>query len=273
MHGILHVAALELKIARRNLWVAVVTGLMLLFSAILSGTGNMSSSASATDNLTIVAASLTTLSVYLVPLIALLLSYDAIVGESERGTFALLLSYPIERRNLLIGKMVAHLFVLATALLLGLFTAGVMSMSAGTVSMDGVISIVRLFLSAMCMGAAFLAVGYLISSMVRLSASAAGIAIAVWVVFVILYDLALLAGLVTDDGGIFTQHVFPWLLAVNPADAFRTFNLLSSDAIASASGLVGVAGDNSLAMSVGSLLIWPVIMLALANISLGRREP
>ena len=39
--------------------------------------------------------SLASLTVFLVPLIALLLAYDAIVGEAERGTLLLLLAYPV----------------------------------------------------------------------------------------------------------------------------------------------------------------------------------
>lgn len=273
MHGVLAMVDIELKIARRNLWIVIVAGMMLLFSVVLSRTGSMSSSATAADGLAIAAANLTTLSVYLVPLIGLLLSFDAIAGERERGTFALLLSYPIERRNLLIGKLVAHLAVLAAALLIGFGAAAAMAMFGGSVSVESIAAMIRLFASSLCLGAAFLAAGYVISSTARQSTSAAGIAVAVWVVFVVLYDLALLAGLVADDGGVFTQHVFPWLLMANPADAFRTFNLLSSEAFAAGSGLVGAAGASSIAMSAASLLLWPVVLVAVANHTLHRSEP
>ena len=49
-------------------------------------------------------ASLVSLVIYLVPLIALMLGYDAIVGERERGSLELLLSMPITRFELLLGK-------------------------------------------------------------------------------------------------------------------------------------------------------------------------
>ena len=39
--------------------------------------------------------SLSSLTIFLLPLIALLISYDAVVGEMERGTMLLLLSYPV----------------------------------------------------------------------------------------------------------------------------------------------------------------------------------
>ena len=54
--------------------------------------------------------SITTLSVYLVPLIGLLLSFDAIAGEIERGTLALSLAYPLSRAEILIGKFLSAFF-------------------------------------------------------------------------------------------------------------------------------------------------------------------
>ena len=56
--------------------------------------------------------------VFLLPLIALLISHDAIVGEMERGTMLLLLSYPVGRWQVLLGKFVGHLAILAFATLL-----------------------------------------------------------------------------------------------------------------------------------------------------------
>ena len=44
------------------------------------------------DRLSVTVSSLTSLSVYLVPLVALLMSFDAVAGEVERGTLPLLLS-------------------------------------------------------------------------------------------------------------------------------------------------------------------------------------
>jgi hypothetical protein len=50
------------------------------------------------DRLSVTVASLTSLAVYLVPLVALLMSFDAIAGEVERGTLPLVLTYPVSPR-------------------------------------------------------------------------------------------------------------------------------------------------------------------------------
>ncbi len=49
--------------------------------------------------------SVVTLGVFLIPLIAILISYDAFVGEQEHGTLILLLTYPLSRTALLTGKL------------------------------------------------------------------------------------------------------------------------------------------------------------------------
>ncbi len=273
MPSAIHITMLELTIVRRNLWVAIATGMMVLFSIILAMSGNLSSGAVAGDRLTVTVANLTMLLVYLVPLLALLLSYDAISGEQERGTLALLCCYPISRRNILIGKLIAHVAALAIAMASGLVVAAVLSESQGPVSLDGWMALLRLYASALALGTAFVAIGYIISSGVRSSSAAAAIAIGIWVLFVVLYDLALLGVLVADNGGAFTKEVFPWLLAANPADAFRTFNILGSETLTLASGLVGTSDGPYMALSIASLVGWPVVSLFVAGYALRRREP
>ncbi|TIP54164.1 MAG: ABC transporter permease, partial [Mesorhizobium sp.] len=81
--------------------------------------------------------SLSSLTIFLVPLIALLLSHDAIVGERDRGTLLLLLSYPLSRWHVLFGKFLGHLSILTVATVLGYGAAGVaLSFTAGEFDAD-----------------------------------------------------------------------------------------------------------------------------------------
>ena len=95
----------------------------------------------------------------------------------------------------------------------------------------------------MLLGAAFLGIGYALSAIARRPGAAAGLAVGLWLVLIVLYDLGLLAAVVADDGGRFTAEVFPWLLVANPADAFRLYNLAASEATAAASGIGGAANS------------------------------
>ena len=115
MSRILATATTEFRIALRNRWVAISVLMMALFSLVLSAAGAAPTGTVGVDRLSVVVASLTSLSVYLVPLVALLMSFDAVAGEVERGTLALLLTYPVSRAQILLGKLMAHLAILTLA--------------------------------------------------------------------------------------------------------------------------------------------------------------
>lgn len=273
MKGVLNIARFELLVARRNLWVAIAISLMSLFAIVLTMAGSAPAGALGVDRLTVTVANLTTLSVYLVPLIALLLSFDAIAGEVERGTLALALSYPISKAAFLIGKFAAHLATLTAALSIGFGIAAAMSIGLGGASASGFTALLVLFVTAILLGAAFLGCGYAISGIVRQPGAAAGLVIGVWLVGTVLYDLGLLGALVADKGGLFTTHIFPWLLVANPADAFRIVNLAGSEAASLASGFSMSGSTLSPLVAQFALAVWPPAMLALAWILFRRLEP
>ena len=73
-----------------------------------------------------------------------------------------------------------------------------------------------------------------------------------------LCDLGLLGALVYDDGGYFTGAVFPWLLTVDPADAFRLYNVAASENLALATGLTGTAAALPGWLAPPSVTLWPL---------------
>ena len=261
---ILATALTEARIARRNRWIAIAIALMVVFSLVLSAAGSAPTGALGADRLSVIVASLTSLSVYLVPLLALLMSFDAVAGEIERGTLPLLLTYPVSRREILLGKLVAHLAVLILALVIGYGTAAAVAFATDPAALAGLAALWRLTWTSALLGATFLGIGYALSALARRPSGAAGLAIAVWLGLVVLYDLGLLAAVVADDGGAFTTDVFPLALLANPADAFRLFNLAAADATAAAAGVGGAATMIPLWQSLLSVALWPIVALGLA---------
>ena len=252
---ILSTARLEFAIALRNRWVAIAIVMMVLFSLVLSVAGSAPTGDLGVDRLSVTVASLTSLSVYLVPLIALLISFDAVAGEVERGTLP-------------------QLCVVALSVTLGFsVAAGVAYLSGGAAVLAGLPALLRLIWTSILLGAAFLSLGHMMSSLSRRPSGAAGLAIGLWLVAIVLYDLGLLAAIVADDGGAFTTRVFPWLLVANPADAFRIFNLAASDAVGAASGLAGAAHAIAAWKPLASLIAWPVAAAFLARLAFGRVQP
>lgn len=267
------VARTEMLVLRRNRWLAVATLMMVVFAVALSLAGSAPTGTLGVDMLTVSVASMTTLAVYLIPLLALLISFDAVAGERDRGTLGLVLSYPASRAELLLGKALAHVAALAFASVAGFGVAGAIAAGLGGVGPESLVALARLMATSVLLGAGFVALGYLISSLAGSSASAAGLSAALWLVFVVLYDLALLAAVVMDGDGVFTRQIFPWVMTANPADAFRLWNIAGTETVAIAAGMGGVAESLPRWAAPLSLAIWPVLGFLLARAAFRRVEP
>ena len=119
MRNILIVARKEIQEGLRNRWVLATTLLLAALALTLTFLGSAPTGSVGVRGLDVVIVSLSSLTIFLLPLIALLISHDAIIGEMERGTMLLLLSYPVGRWQVLLGKFVGHLAILAFATILG----------------------------------------------------------------------------------------------------------------------------------------------------------
>ncbi len=268
MTAIAVIAAREIREGIRNKWVAAATAILAALAVSLSFLGTAPVGTVDAAPLEVLVVGLASLAMVLVPLIALLLAFDAIVGEDERGTLLLLLAYPVARWQIVAGKFLGQLAILAFAVAAGF------GLAAATVAGDGLAwgPFLALVGSSILLGAAFLAVGLAVSAVVRQRATAAGVAVAVWLLLVVVVDLALLAALTAWD---LPPPVFRALLAASPADAFRLLNLAGFAAVRELSGLAGLADEAAIAPAVlvASLAAWVVVPLLLAGAAFARRRP
>ncbi|MGO4562570.1 ABC transporter permease [Rhizobiales bacterium 3FA27D7] len=276
MKTILLLSAKEVREGLRNRWVVAATGLLAALALTLAFLGSAPTGTVGAGALDVVVISLASLTIFIVPLIALLISHDAIVGEIERGTMTLLLSYPVRRRQVLFGKFLGHLAILAFATCVGYGLAAIALLATGK-AMIGVGSwaaFMTMTASSALLGAVFVAIGYLVSALVADRATAGGIAIGIWLVFVVLYDMALLGLLVADQGRMISGGTLDALLLFNPTDAYRLLNLADSGDIAAASGMAGTVQTAVLAPAalLAALAAWVVAPMALAAVAFSRRE-
>ncbi len=276
MGEILTMVAKEIRDGFRNRWVVMITLVMALLALTLSLLGSAPMGVTSISPLAVTVVSLSSLSIFFIPLIALLLAYDSIVGEYERGTLTLLLVYPIKRSQIIIGKFLGHLILLSIAIIIGYGFAGIaiaMSSEFGFAKQDW-LSFGKLLFSSIFLGAIFLSVGYVISSWVKDRSTAAAIAIGVWLVFVLLYDMGLLAILAADTEQMIGSEVVTWVMLFNPTDSYRMLNLTSSAETASLSGMSGLSQDNKIS-DLSLLLVmgfWVALPLGLATSIFNRRQ-
>lgn len=275
MRAVVTVARKEIQDGLRNRWIIAATAVLAALALALAFLGSAPTGTVGASEMTVTVVSLASLTIFFIPLIALLLSFDAIVGERERGSLLLLLSYPISRGQVLAGKFVGHILILAAATVIGYGAAGIAITLLGEgADAEAWRSFSALIGSSVLLGGVFLALGYLISIVVRERATAAGLAVATWLVFVLLYDLALLGWLVADQGKHLTAQSFQLLLLLNPADVYRMFNLTSVPEVRQFSGMAGLADEAALSpeMLLVVLALWLVVPLVAAAALFGRKE-
>jgi Cu-processing system permease protein len=275
MTNVLIIAGKEIQEGLRNRWVLATTLLLAALALTLTFVGSAPTGTVGAGALDVVVVSLSSLTIFLVPLIALLISHDAIVGDVERGTMLLLLSYPVGRGQVLLGKFTGHLAVLAFATILGYGAAAAALTATGSeVSNASWLAFAAMIGSSILLGAVFVAIGYLASALVGQSGMAAGIAIGVWLLLVLIYDMALLGLLVVDQGQTITSGVLNVLLLLNPTDVYRLFNLTGSANIGAFSGMAGLAGNIALEpwLLLAALVAWSAVPLGIAAVVLSRRE-
>ncbi len=270
----LAIALQEIRVGLRNRWVLAMTLLLAALALSLALLGSAPTGTVKAEPLAVVVVSLASLTIFLVPLIALLLSFDAIVGEHERGTLMLLLSYPVSRWQVVAGKVLGQVAILAVATVLGYGAAAAALWLQGDIGAGAARAYGAMVLTSIMLGASFVAIGCLASTLVRERATAAGLAVGVWLFFVLLYDTALLGVLVADQGRTVGKAGLDALLLLNPADVYRLFNMSASDSVSVYSGMAG-PGDPA-AMPPATLLAvlaaWVLVPLALAVAAFRRRS-
>ena len=269
MTPVLVIAAKEFRDALRNRWIVASALLFAGMALALALLGSAPVGTIEATSLAVTTVSLASLSVYLVPLIALMLAYDAVVGEVERGTLLLLLSHPVRRWQVLLGKFLGHTAILTLALGVGYGSAGLLAAVGTGVTARDVSALMALILSSILLGAAFIALGYLISVSVRERATAIGLAVGLWLAMVILYDLALVGVLLADTKHLVGKDILTTAMLLNPADAFRVFNLSGFEATRD-TALFGGLGESDGTLATPALLAMVGWLLAAGAIAFAR---
>jgi Cu-processing system permease protein len=269
------IALKELRDGIRNRWIAAAIILLGTLALALSLLGSAPTGSIRASSLDIMVINLANLSVYLIPLIALMLSYDSLVAEFERGTMLLLLTYPIARWQVIMGKFVGHSLILFIAIFIGYGGAVLILLASGQLDIVGWQAYLSMMLSSLLLGCVFIALGYLLSILVKERATAAGSAIALWLIFVVLYDLLLFGLLLLDEQQRISQQLLSILMLASPTDSYRLINLSLFENVRQASGITALVAENaglSAGLLSGVMLLWLFVPLVAVLLIFQRRE-
>jgi Cu-processing system permease protein len=275
MRACLIIAGRELRDGLRNRRVMATTLLMACLALTLVMLGSAPTGTVRVSALSVTVVSLSSLTIFLVPLIALLIAHDAIAGEVDRGTMLLLLAYPIRRWQIILGKFLGHLGILAIATVVGYGAAGLAAGLTGSAAEpDAAGAFLAMMATSILLGASFIALGYMASVLARDPRTAAGVAVGIWLLFVVLYDMALLGLLVADQGKTITVGMLNAMLLADPADIYRLLNLTGFSNVRMLAGMAGLTGQALLGqwVLVAALAAWIVVPLSAASLIFARRQ-
>ncbi len=128
---------------------------------------------------------------FLVPLVGIALAFDAVNGEFSRRTISRVISQPIYRDALLLGKFLASFATLAlvlAAIWLLVFGVGLIGLGVPPTSQEVARSLLFL-LATIIYGGFWMALGLMFSTLFRQSATAALASIAVWLFFTAFWEI------------------------------------------------------------------------------------
>lgn len=251
------IAGREYRIATRR---RLPTGIAAVAAALTVGVVALGGGTVGPSRPAAVLGTVVELSVYLVPLVGLVVGYDAVAGAAERGTLQSLLVLPVTRSQLVVGTVIGRGVALVSGLVVGFGIGGaalVVRFGPGLTA-----PYLRFVLASCVVALATLCVGVACSAWAGSTTRALAGALLAWVWFVLLYDLVAVGVVAALSPPPTAIDV---LLVGNPATLLRVV------ALSGLPGGVALAGTPSpVAVGLG-LAAWIVGPTALAIRGVARR--
>ena len=263
----------EINDSLKNRWFVlyalVFTGLALLLSWLSLSSGGIGYSGFASFGRT--AASLINLVLLIVPLMALTVGAGSLAGERERGTLHYLLSQPVSRGEVLLGKYLGLAASLLGALALGFGLSGlVIATQAGGTNAGAYVLLAAL---AFALALGMLSLGFLVGVLARKTTVAISVALFLWLALVFVGDLGLMGTALAFKLPI--SALFHMAL-INPLQAFKMFSLISINTTLDVLGPAGMYAMQTYRESLnwlflGTLMAWILAPLAVSFVVFHQR--
>jgi Cu-processing system permease protein len=260
------VGARELGEAIRGRWFLVASASFFALSLGLSLLGLAGAQRSGLAGFDRTTASLLNLALVFVPLLTFSLGALGVAGEIEDGSLAMLLAQPLTRSEVFVGKLAGLLAAVWVSLLAGFGSTGVI---VGLYAGGNVAAFLSLIGLLFVYSASTLAIGTLLSVVLRSRVRAIGAAFAAWLAFVYLSDLGSIGLAIAR--GLRPGQLFA-LALLNPVEQARVAGTLALTDRLDALGPVGIfALDHLGAAGVVALVHGLLAATALALGALGLR--
>ncbi|MCS7224589.1 MAG: ABC transporter permease [Armatimonadetes bacterium] len=267
---VLTIALKELNDAKRQRWFLFFAGAFAVLCLMIGASSYLSAGTVIFGSFARTAASLVNLTLFLIPLMGLLLGALSVSSERERGTLITLLAQPVTGPEILLGKWLGLAAASSSALLIGFGLTGVtLALSGGTEQMD---LFAYVFLLTLLLSLSSLSTGVLISCLSRKFSLSVSVALVVWLFFVLVSDLGLMTGAVAFQ---LPPALLFWISSINPCQIFRLLSLTLLQGNLELLGPAGAYAGDALGpflipVLLSLLFLWVLVPL-LISLVLSRR--
>ncbi|MEA2053648.1 MAG: ABC transporter permease subunit [Candidatus Thermoplasmatota archaeon] len=262
----------------RNKWIIVIT---IIFIILTIASSYLAGGQAGGDEIfggmedTVVA--LMSIYTLLIPLIAIMLGFSTIAGEAEKGALSVVLSYPVKRVEVLLGKFLGLGSVLAVTPLIGFGLSGIVI--ATIVGAEEGLAFIAFIALAIILGLMYLSLIICISALCRnrVRAIAGGIILFFWAMIYGMIVMAVYYGTGGDFMKLMSgEGTYPdWLwssVVFSPSD-LNQMAVMRAFGLKQAMGISLEAPDwMSMPFVLAVQLIWIIIPLILAYIFFKRRD-
>ncbi|MCP4580513.1 MAG: ABC transporter permease [candidate division Zixibacteria bacterium] len=273
MTKIIEIARQELKLNLRNKWILGVSLLFGILTLSIAYSGMITSGYIGFQDFRRTGASIISLVLYLVPILALMMGTYTFVSYKDYTNW--IVTQPIARWKIIIGKYLGVLGTLIISTASGFSIAGIIiSVQIGA---EGSLRFLLIVLLSFLLGAVFLSLAFLLAIIVKRRQAAVGFSVLVWFFFVIFYDLLMMSSTTYLSSSTLKSSLFIGLL-LNPVDMIRVTSLIivGGESIFGAAGVVAVKMLGDMGALVGLSLIiitfWVAMPLTLAIKLFGKQD-
>lgn len=208
----------------KSRWVIVIAAAFAVFTMVISYFGASSKGVAGFLYMEATIANFTSLVIYFIPILALTLGGGVIADERDRGMLELFLSSPLSSWEFVFGKFSGLSISLALSTLLGFGISGVILINRAGLESAG--SFIVFTLYSVLLGLIFLSLSFLISVLFYERTKVIAFTVFTWLLFTLLYDLAIVGLLIITKGAI-APALLSVLLMLNPVDVYRILNFVS----------------------------------------------
>ncbi len=272
--NIITIAKKEFMDNLRNNWIMILTVLFVILTLVISfvsGGGSL-------GDVQITVVGLLAISSLLVPIIAIMLGYDTISGETESRSLLVVQSYPVSREDVYFGKFLGLGMVLGVSVLLGFGISGLI-ISATVGGTNPVGFLVFMFLTIL-LGFIYLSMSICFSSILKRHTTSlyAGIALFFWSMIIgsVIMGIHLGTGGTFEDflSGSMPDWIWGSTMVLSPSDMYQTATLLGFDLrVANISGFtIAIPDFITMANLLGIFIIWIVVPLGVGYYFYRKRD-